>query len=117
MIGTNGNDEITALGGYGFIFPFGGDEVIRGGASNDFTEDDAQGVVDADQVFGGKGQDVIDVSESSSDGPDAVDCGPGIDTVFFAVGPPAPPANGPARAADSAGIGRLFPADARRRAP
>ncbi len=88
ITGTPGDDRILGLAGndalVGDLARVGGDDVIRGGAGDDNITDLAPG--DADAVFGGKGNDTIDVEESNGQiagGADVVDCGDGKDTVFL----------------------------------
>lgn len=86
--GTDGNDRIFGLGGADTITGdterIGGSDLIRGGAGPDVIRDRSFG--DLDAVFGGKGNDSIDVRDDvngAAGGADVVDCGDGKDTVFF----------------------------------
>src|SRR5215212_3333946 len=85
MQGASGNDELVGRRGNDEIFgdregaPAGND-VLRGGAGKDLLFDGSQ-IVDTDTIFGGKGDDRIDVQEEDTT-VDEVDCGPGRDTVF-----------------------------------
>ena len=91
IIGTAGDDEINGRGGNDTIagdsFISSGDDLIRGGGGNDDISDPSIGN-DVDTIFGGKGDDTINVREGAdfSDNPDVIDCGPGIDTVFVDPG-------------------------------
>ena len=83
--GTTGNDEISGRGGNDAIFgdfPLGsgiGNDTIRGGDGDD-TIWDFVGSGDLDQVFGGKGNDSIQVADG--DNLDKVDCGASRDEVL-----------------------------------
>ncbi len=95
IIGSAGDDAISGLAGSdtingdtalrgGLI----GDDQIRGGRGADvITDDTSLGVggallQDNDEIFGGRGDDTIDVRENTG-GADVVDCGAGKDTVFL----------------------------------
>jgi Ca2+-binding RTX toxin-like protein len=82
IVGTSGDDEIVGRSGRDTLIgdPIGGtgDDLMRGGGGDDdFTDNFASN--DVDTIFGGKGDDTINVREgaSFSDNPDVVDCGPG----------------------------------------
>ena len=81
--GSGGADQIFGRGGSDSIDSGEGDDEVRGGGGNDTLIDNLP-VRDVDTIFGGKGNDEIDVREGAAggDNPDFVDCGPGIDTVF-----------------------------------
>jgi len=80
--GSGGADQIFGRGGSDSIDSGEGDDEVRGGGGNDTLIDNLP-VRDVDTIFGGKGNDSIDVREfRPDDEPDFVDCGPGIDTVF-----------------------------------
>jgi Ca2+-binding RTX toxin-like protein len=85
MQGASGKDELAGRRGNDDIFgdvegaPAGND-LLRGGPGKDLLFDGSQ-IVDTDTVFGGKGDDRIDVQEHDSS-VDHVECGPGTDTVF-----------------------------------
>ena len=82
--GSGVADQITGRGGNDLIDSGEGDDEVRGGGGADVITDNVP-VPDVDTIFGGKGNDSIDVREGAAfnDNPDFVDCGPGIDTVFF----------------------------------
>jgi len=81
IVGSFGPDTIFARGGNDTIFAESGDDEIYGGGGNDRII--ALGTLhDSATIFGGKGDDVIDVRTNTPDKePDFVDCGPGTDTV------------------------------------
>ena len=85
MQGAAGNDVLVGRRGNDTILgdregtPAGND-VLRGGAGKDLLFDGSR-IVDTDTVFGGKGDDRIDVKEGDNT-VDEVACGPGQDTVF-----------------------------------
>ena len=79
IAGRGGNDTI-----FGDLTVDGGDDLLRGGAGGDEI-DDSFPSTDADRVFGGQGNDTIDVRDGS-EGKDVVDCGPGKDKVLFDPG-------------------------------
>ena len=82
ITGSGGDDEILGRRGVDAIDGFAGSDTIRGAGGNDFIVDNRQ-FRDVDKVFGGKGDDTIDVREfRPDDEPDVVDCGPGTDTIF-----------------------------------
>ena len=87
MRGTTGADEILGRGGNDQISGDkgdndpAGDDVIRGGAGADVIVDDDGLNGDSDQLFGGKGNDTLNVLEDDIT-VDFVDCGPGFDLVF-----------------------------------
>jgi Ca2+-binding RTX toxin-like protein len=86
ITGTTGDDEINARSGRDSIvgdpFDGDGDDVMRGGDGDDSITDNPP-ANDVDTIFGGKGDDTINVREgaSFSDSPDFVDCGPGDNDV------------------------------------
>jgi Ca2+-binding RTX toxin-like protein len=85
MQGASGNDELAGRRGNDAIFGDregtpAGDDLLRGGPGKDLLFDGSQ-IVDTDTVFGGKGDDRVDVKEGD-DSVDDVDCGPGQDTIF-----------------------------------
>ena len=84
ITGSTGTDQIKGRdGGDTINDDIGGSDTIRGGNGSD-TITDIGVVPDVDHIFGGKGNDVIDVQEGAAlnDNPDTVECGPGTDTVF-----------------------------------
>src|SRR5215213_10245751 len=75
-------DQIVGRRGDDNINPGAGDDEVRGGGGADIIRDNTNDG-DVDTIFGGKGNDFIDVREfRPDDEPDFVDCGPGTDTVF-----------------------------------
>jgi Ca2+-binding RTX toxin-like protein len=91
IVGTTGDDEINGRSGNDTLIgdptDGTGDDLMRGGGGNDDFTDNFPGN-DVDTIFGGKGDDTINVREgaSFSDTPDIVDCGPGIDAVVVDPG-------------------------------
>jgi hypothetical protein len=88
FVGTSGTDQIAGRGGKDVILgdprsAAAGDDTLLGGSRGDKITDKGDGGTNKgiDHIFGGKGGDVIDVREGD-DSIDAVDCGPGADTVF-----------------------------------
>ena len=96
ITGRQGEDNILARGGNDTVEGRGGDDVISGGTGNDSLRD-RTAAEDADEVFGNRGRDTINVADGDTGAPDPedpaeliidqVDCGPGIDTVVADVGP------------------------------
>jgi len=105
FVGTSGNDRITGTQAEDLIRARGGDDVVEGrgsddeifgGGGNDRLRDNSA-AEDADEVFGNRGRDTINVADGDTGAPspedpaeliiDSVDCGPGIDTVVADVGP------------------------------
>jgi len=83
MTASSPADQITGRGGNDLIDSSLGDDEVRGGGGDDTIIDNIP-LSDVDTIFGGKGNDEIDVREGAAggDNPDFVDCGPGIDVVF-----------------------------------
>jgi len=75
LIGTARNDVLRGLGGNDRLDGRAGRDTLYGGSGNDRLT----GGPDADTIFGGSGRDRVYVRGG---GRDAVDCGPGYDTVF-----------------------------------
>ena len=81
-VSSSGPDQIVGRRGDDKISPGTGDDEVRGGGGADIIRDNTNDG-DVDTIFGGKGNDFIDVREfRPNDEPDVVDCGPGEDTVF-----------------------------------
>src|SRR5215208_2502301 len=72
IVGTTGDDEINGRRGFDTLI---GDP--SGGGEDDITDNFPGN--DVDTIFGGNGNDTINVREGAafSDTPDVVDCGPG----------------------------------------
>jgi Ca2+-binding RTX toxin-like protein len=84
ITGSVGDDTINGRGGADTIDGNFGTDTINGGGGADNIVDNHDTIADADTIFGGNGDDVIDVREGDTNHKaDFVDCGPGIDTVFF----------------------------------
>jgi Ca2+-binding RTX toxin-like protein len=89
IIGTQAEDLITARGGNDVVEGRGSDDEINGGSGDDRLRDNTA-AVDADEILGGRGRDIIDVADGDDPNDpvepiiDEVDCGPGIDTVMGA---------------------------------
>jgi hypothetical protein len=79
-VGTERRDLSTGSAGADQIAGRDGNDVIRGGAGNDQIGDAFGENPDIDQIFGGKGDDVINVAEGDGS-EDFGDCGRGEDDV------------------------------------
>lgn len=95
VIANAGNDRVGGNRDDDFIDGGDGDDELKGGKGNDTINDFPTTTIttttnglagngpqldDTDMVFGGRGNDRIDVNDQ--DGNDSVDCGDDIDTVF-----------------------------------
>lgn len=79
MIGTLIEDVIVGRDGGDVINGRAGSDELRGGRGNDQLVDDAVGA-DGDRLFGGKGDDILQMQEHDGSA-DFADCGPGHDQV------------------------------------
>ena len=84
--GADGNDQLYGGPGDDTLYDGGGSDLIVGGSGNDAIS------ANADQTFSNPGEDTIragkgnDLIEAEDDHKDTIDCGPGIDEVYFDQG-------------------------------
>lgn len=99
LVGTKGNDTITGNGLDNYLAGAGGDDTIHGGVGNDAVlgndgNDTLYGDEWDDTVIGGDGDDTLNENtgvttdgstgdEVNTNGSDALDGGPGVDTVLY----------------------------------
>jgi RTX calcium-binding nonapeptide repeat (4 copies) len=99
--GTSGSERLVGLGGKDKLYGLGGDDCLRGGAGDDLLDggagnDTLTGSDGRDHLVGGTGGDTIsggarrdtvsagagnDTINAADDVAEAIDCGPGMDTV------------------------------------
>ena len=101
--GTNGgevldgspmSDVIYGLGGNDKVVGRGGNDTLKGGANRDRVnggegDDRVRGSLGSDEVFGGPGDDLVratDGEQADDRARDVLDCGAGVDTVYFVPG-------------------------------
>ena len=94
LYGSSVKDTIYGLGGDDKVVGRGGDDGLKGGPKRDRVnggegDDRVRGTLGTEVVYGGPGDDLVRGGdpERPNDGvKDVLDCGPGVDTVYFTPG-------------------------------
>lgn len=92
--GSPAKDVIYGLGGDDRVVGRGGGDTLKGGPNRDRVnggggDDRVRGALGTDEVFGGPGDDLVRASDGEQPNDrarDVLDCGAGVDTVYFIPG-------------------------------